>query len=87
MKTEHFIILKFYENFEFFEIIEILKFLDIENFTFFVIWLADLKWNLVSGWTTLKPRIDPLSVNSLWGTSKKVLFRPNIAYHLINIYY
>jgi hypothetical protein len=37
MKTEHFIILKFYENFEFFEIIEILKFWDIENFTFFVI--------------------------------------------------
>jgi hypothetical protein len=26
--------------------------------TFFAIWLADWKWNLVSGWTTLKHRID-----------------------------
>jgi hypothetical protein len=24
------------------------------------IWLTDWNWNLVSGWTTLKPRIDPL---------------------------
>ena len=35
---------------------EILKFLKI--LTFFAIWLADWKWNIVSGWTTLKHRID-----------------------------
>jgi hypothetical protein len=51
-------VLKFYENFDFFFNLnfEIMRFLKI--LTFFVIWLADWKWNLVSGWTTLKHRID-----------------------------
>jgi hypothetical protein len=51
-------VLKFYENFDFFfnSNFEIMRFLKI--LTFFVIWLADWKWNLVSGWTTLKHRID-----------------------------
>ena len=51
---------------------------------FFAIWLADWKWNLVSGWTTLKYRIDNRhkpeytshEVYSLWGRVEKMLFRP-----------
>ena len=51
---------------------------------FFAIWLADWKWNLVSGWTTLKHRIDNRhkpeytshEVYSLWGRVEKMLFRP-----------
>ena len=56
-------------------------------FTFFVIWLADWKWNLVSGWTTLEHRIDnrqnrhkpeytSREVYSLWSRIEKMLFRP-----------
>jgi hypothetical protein len=38
---------------------KILKFWNFWKFwPFFAIWLADWKWNLVSGWTTLKHRID-----------------------------
>jgi hypothetical protein len=49
---------KFYENFDLkkkknWNFLKFLKF-----WTFFAIWLADWNWNLVSGWTTLKYRID-----------------------------
>jgi hypothetical protein len=42
-----------------YEIFKILKFWIFWKFwPFFAIWLADWKWNLVSGWTTLKHRIE-----------------------------
>ena len=53
-------ILKSYEIFENFEIYKIYnifwKFWTLKKKI--AIWLADWKWNLVSGWTTLKHRID-----------------------------
>jgi hypothetical protein len=60
---------------------KILKF-----WTFFAIWLADWKWNLVSCWTTLKPRIELTEVQPrkyYLGQSAK----SKIPYHLIQIYY
>ena len=76
---------KFCENLEI--LYEILKFfvnfVKFRNFwkiwSFLAIWLADWKWNLDSGWTTLKHRIDPLRLTRGELTlryNKKVLFRP-----------
>ena len=53
--------LKYDEIFESFEIYNIfMKFLNFrkKKLAFFAIWLTDWKWNLVSGWTTLKHWID-----------------------------
>ena len=65
------------------------NFLKILTFCF-AIWLADWKWNLVSGWTTLKHQIDKFTIDknrhkpeytsrevySLWGRVEKMLFKP-----------
>jgi hypothetical protein len=81
------ITLKFFEIFEiWYEILE--TFWNIGKFWNFEIWLADWKWNLVSGWTTLKPWIDPLRLTR--GEPRKYCLgqsvKSQIPYHLIMLF-